>query len=49
MKIIKNGWDFFQDQILGMHWLKDLIGKLLVKARIGRGKVSRRISSLFPV
>ena len=27
MKIIKNGWDFFQDQILGMHWLKDLIGK----------------------
>ncbi len=32
MKIIKNGWDFFQDQILGMHWLKDLIGKLLVKA-----------------
>ena len=30
MKIIKNGWDFFQDQILGMHWLKDLIGKLLV-------------------
>ena len=45
MKIIKNGWDFFQDQILGMHWLKDLIGKLLVKA----GLVSRRISSLFPV
>ena len=47
MKIIKNGWDFFQDQILGMHWLKDLLGKLLVKA--GLGEVSRRISSLFPV
>ena len=29
---IKRGWDFFQDQILGMHWLKDLIGNLLVKA-----------------
>lgn len=38
MKIIKNGWDFFQDQILGMHWLKDLIGKLLVKAGFGEGR-----------
>ena len=38
MKIIKNGWDFFQDQILGMHWLKDLIGKLLVKAGLGEGR-----------
>ena len=37
-KIIKNGWDFFQDQILGMHWLKDLIGKLLVKAGLGEGR-----------
>lgn len=32
MGVIKTGWDFFQDQILGMHWLKDLIGNLLVKA-----------------
>ena len=24
MGAIKTGWDFFQDQILGMHWLKDL-------------------------
>lgn len=32
MGAIKTGWDFFQDQILGMHWLKDLIGNLLVKA-----------------
>ena len=28
MGAIKTGWDFFQDQILGMHWLKDLIGNL---------------------
>lgn len=34
----KNGWDFFQNQILGMHWLKDLIGKLLVKAGLGEGR-----------
>ena len=32
MGAIKTGWDFFQNQILGMHWLKDLIGNLLVKA-----------------
>ena len=32
MGVIKTGWDFFQNQILGMHWLKDLIGNLLVKA-----------------
>ena len=32
MGAIKTGWAFFQDQILGMHWLKDLIGNLLVKA-----------------
>ena len=36
MGAIKTGWDFFQDQILGMHWLKDLIGNLLVKAGMGR-------------
>ena len=32
MGAIKTGWDFFQDQILCMHWLKDLIGNMLVKA-----------------
>ena len=32
MGAIKTGWNFFLDQILGMHWLKDLIGNLLVKA-----------------
>ena len=40
MGAIKTGWDFFQDQILGMHWLKDLIGNLLVKAGMGE--------SIFP-
>ena len=32
MKAVKTGWDFFRDQILGMRWLKDLVGKLLAKA-----------------
>ena len=36
MGAIKTGWDFFQDQILGMHWLKDLIGNLLVRQEWGR-------------
>ena len=38
MGAIKTGWDFFQDQILGMHWLKDLIGNLLVKAGMGASR-----------
>lgn len=29
MQIIKSIWDFFQNQILGMKWLNELIGKLL--------------------
>lgn len=29
MEIIKTGWDFFQDQILGMKWLSTLIGNIL--------------------
>ena len=29
MKIIKIGWDFFQNEILGMQWLNRLIGNLL--------------------
>ena len=28
MEIIKTGWDFFQDQILGMKWLSTLIGNI---------------------
>lgn len=41
MEIIKTGWDFFQDQILGMKWLGALIGNMLsacgldVNSRIG--------------
>lgn len=38
MEIVRTEWDFFQDQILGMHWLKDLIGELLIKAGIGEGR-----------
>lgn len=38
MGAIKTGWDFFQDKILGMHWLKDLIGNLLVKAGMGESR-----------
>ena len=38
MKAVKTGWDFFRDQILGMRWLKDLVGKLLVKAGLGEGR-----------
>lgn len=38
MGAIKTGWDFFQDQILGMHWLKDLIANLLVKAGMGESR-----------
>lgn len=29
MEIIKTGWNFFQDQILGMKWLSALIGNIL--------------------
>ena len=38
MGAIKAGWDFSQNQILGMHWLKDLIGNLLVKAGMGESR-----------
>lgn len=34
MGAIKTGWDFFQNQILGMHWLKDLTGNLLSAAGV---------------
>ncbi len=29
MEVLSNIWDFFQNQILGMHWLNDLIGNIL--------------------
>ena len=47
MGAIKTGWDFFQDQILGMHWLKDLIGNLLVKAGMGESRVPGEFLHFF--
>lgn len=38
MKILKTGWYFFQDQILGMYWLKELIEKLLRRVGLGEGR-----------
>lgn len=38
MKLLKTGWEFFQNQILGMQWLKELIGELLVRAGMGEGR-----------
>ncbi len=29
MEILSNGWSFFQDQILGMKWLNQLVGDIL--------------------
>lgn len=29
MEMLKNGWDFFQNEILGMHWLNRLISRVL--------------------
>ncbi len=29
MNVLQTAWDFFQNQILGMHWLNDLVGTLL--------------------
>ncbi len=41
MGAIKSGWDFFQNQILGMKWLNDIVGSILaalgmdIEGRIG--------------
>ncbi len=29
MEQLENGWEFFQQQILGMHWIRSLMGELL--------------------
>ena len=29
MEVLKGLWDFFQNQVLGMKWLNELIGKVL--------------------
>ena len=47
MKILKTGWYFFQDQILGMYWLKELIGKLLRRVGIGEGRFQGEFLHFF--
>ena len=47
METIKSGWDFFQNQILGMHWLKDLIGTLLEKEGVGMGRFHGEVIQFF--
>lgn len=34
---MKTGWEFFQNQILSMHWLNDAMGKLLAFFKIDMG------------
>lgn len=29
MEILETGWNFFQNEILGMQWLNSLIGNML--------------------
>lgn len=48
MKIIKIGWDFFQNEILGMQWLNRLIGNLLDTCGLDtNGKIGRSIQFFF--
>ncbi len=48
MKIIKTGWDFFQNEILGMQWLNRLIGNLLDTCGLDtNGKIGRSIQFFF--
>ncbi|NLW11523.1 MAG: permease [Clostridiaceae bacterium] len=44
MELIKNIWDFFQSQILGMKWLNDGVGSLL--AALGMDLDNRWVGSL---
>ena len=48
MKIIKIGWDFFQNEILGMQWLNRLIGNLLDTCGLDTNdKIGRSIQFFF--
>lgn len=38
MEAIKIGWDFFQNEILGMKWLNRLIGSLLDSCGLNTGE-----------
>lgn len=44
MEILKTGWDFFQDEILGMQWLSRFIGILLKACGLDTtGKIGRSV------
>ena len=47
MGAIKTGWDFFQNQILGMHWLKDLTGDLLRAAGVSMDRFPGEFIQFF--
>ena len=47
MGAIKTGWDFFQNQILGMHWLKDLTGALLRAAGVSMDRFPGEFIQFF--
>ena len=47
MGAIKTGWDFFQNQILGMHWLKDLTGTLLRAAGVSMDRFPGEFIQFF--
>lgn len=44
MQFLQEGWNFFQNQVLGMKWLNDLVGNLLT--RLGIDLTSRLGGSL---
>ena len=43
MQILESAWLFFQDQVLGMKWLNELIGNLL--SAFGLGISGRMVGS----
>lgn len=47
MDLLRNIWDFFQYQILGMKWLNELIGNILNMFGIDTTKKSGRKYSIF--
>lgn len=48
MEALKTGWNFFQNEILGMQWLNRLIGNLLDTCGLDtNGKIGRSIQFFF--
>lgn len=40
MQILKTAWDFFQNELLGMHWLNQQMPALVVNEKVvSQGKV----------